>query len=581
MRSSLLKASIAVIAGLALAVGVAACGGGGGGGGSAKKGGTLTVLDSAGGIQSLDPGFWYYQSDLQEVAQTTQRWLYAWAPNDTKPRPDLAQALPKLSNGGKTLTIKINSGLKYSAPLQNRTVKTADIKYAMERCFLPQVQNGYANTYFSDIEGVDAFKSKKAKDVSGIQTPDATTLVIKLTTAVGVLSDGSALGMPCTVPVPKDYAEKYDKAKVSTYGQHQVFTGPYMVENNGKGKVTGWEPGKRLTLVRNPSWDKSTDFRPAHFDKIVETCCTNSTVASRTTLKRRNYLSGDYAALPVAVFKKALSSQKDQVTITPSAGMRYISLNTTVKPLDDVNVRRAISAAVDRSTLRQTRGGPTLGTIATHILPPGIPGFDDAGGTKGFGFDFASSPTSNIPLAQQYLKKAGFKSGRYTGKPLLTIADNESPAKETAEAFQSQMAAIGIKLQLREVPHATLQSKFCNIPTANVAICPTLGWGPDFFSTRSFIDPLFNSKNLIPAGNVNTAEVRDPKLDAQIEKAKQESDPATAAKDWASLDRQVTNQSYFVPWLWDNNVSLASKNVNGVPSRFNSGAADWTFSSLK
>ena len=51
--------------------------------------------------------------------------------------------------------------------------------------------------------------------------------------------------MPCTVPVPKDYAQKYDEGKQSTYGQHQVFTGPYMIENDGKGKVTGYEPSKR------------------------------------------------------------------------------------------------------------------------------------------------------------------------------------------------------------------------------------------------------------------------------------------------------------------------------------------------
>ena len=98
--------------------------------------------------------------------------------------------------------------------------------------------------------------------------------MINLSKPSGDIANGSALGMPCTVPVPKDYAQKYDKGKQSTYGQHQVFTGPYMIENDGKGKITGYEPSKRLILVRNPSWDKSTDFKPAYFDKIVETCCT-------------------------------------------------------------------------------------------------------------------------------------------------------------------------------------------------------------------------------------------------------------------------------------------------------------------
>src|SRR5918912_416628 len=156
MRTSPLKITIAVAACLALAFAVSACGGGGGGG-EAKKGGTLKVLDTAGGVDSLDPGYWYYQSDYQELGNTTQRWLYGWKPDESKPTPDLATGMPKVTDGGKTITVTIKSGIKYSPPLQNRTVKTADVKYAMERCFLPQVGNGYASVYYAEIEGVKAF----------------------------------------------------------------------------------------------------------------------------------------------------------------------------------------------------------------------------------------------------------------------------------------------------------------------------------------------------------------------------------------------------------------------------------------
>jgi peptide/nickel transport system substrate-binding protein len=581
MRISLLKASVAVSAAIVLAVGISACGDDGGAG--AKAGGTLRILDTAGGVDSLDPGYWYYQNDYAQLANTTQRQLYGWKPDETKPTPDLAEGPPDVSADKKTITITIRSGIRYSPPLQNRTVKTADIKYALERCFLPQVGNGYANTYYGDIEGVKAFQDGEVKDISGIQTPDDTTLVIKTAVPVGVVTfaNGGALGMPCTVPVPKDYAEKYDKGKTSTYGQHQVFTGPYMIENDGKGKITGYEPSKRLTLVRNPSWDKDTDFKPAYFDKIVETCCTDATIATRKTLSGRDYLSGDYAAPPVAVLKQALSSRRDQLSIQPSGGNRFIALNTKVKPLDNVNLRRAISAAIDRTVLRQTRGGPTLGTVATHMLPPGIAGFEEAGAEKGPGFDFASKPTADLALAREYLKKAGYENGRYDGPPLLTIADNESPAKETAEAFQEQVRKIGLKLQFREVPHATMLTKFCNVPKSAVAICPNLGWGADFFAAQSFVDPLFNGKNIVPTGNVNWAQVDDSKLNAKIERAKQITDPEANAQAWADLDKEITNQAYFIVWLWDNNVSLRSTNINGVPSKFNSGAWDLAFSSLK
>jgi peptide/nickel transport system substrate-binding protein len=561
-----------------LALMVAGCGDSGG----AKKGGTLTVLDTAGGVDSLDPGFWYYQTDYKELGNTTQRWLYGWKPNETKPTPDLATALPAVSGGGKTITIKLKSGIKYSPPLQNRTVKSADIKYALERCIKPlPVGNGYAGSYYTPIEGADAYKNDKAKEVTGIQAPDDLTLVIETTEPSGILTDGSALGMPCTAPVPKDYAEKYDKGKTSTYGEHAVFTGPYMVENDGKGKVTGYEAGKKLILVRNPSWDKKTDFKPAYADRIEVKGGFDAAVAARKTLSGKGLLSGDYAAPPVAVLKSALASRKDQVKIVPSTGIRYISLNTKVKPLDNVNVRRALSAAIDRTALRQTRGGPTLGIVATHFIPPGVGGHEDAGGDAGPGLDFTSSQTANIPLAQEYLKKAGFKDGRYNGPELLTYADNESPAKETGEAFQAQVEKLGFKLKLRQVPHSDLSPKFCGVPKAAIGICPTLGWGADFFAPQSMIDPLFNGANIVPTGNVNSSQVDDPALNARIGKAKTIADPDASAKAWAGLDREVTDQSYFIAWLWDNNVGLQSKDVNGVPSKFNSGDWDLVFSSLK
>ena len=94
-------------------------------------------------------------------------------------------------------------------------------------------------------------------------------------------------------------------------------------------------------------------------------------------------------------------------------------------------------------------------------------------------------------------------------------------------------------------------------------------------------EPLFNGKNIVPTGNVNTAQVNDPKLNAQIEKAKTITDPAASAKAWAALDKVVTNQSYFLTWIWDNNVGLESKDMNGVPSKFNSGEWDLSFSSFK
>ena len=544
-----------------------------------KRGGALTVLSIA-DVDSLDPGYWYYQYDYQALQQPTQRSLYGWEPAKTTPSPDLAAAMPETSPDGRTITIKLKPNIRYSAPLANRTVTSADVKYALERCFMPQVGNGYAGVYFSQIEGVKAYTAGKAKEITGIQTPDETTLVLRLTAPVGVLSNGQALSLPGSVPVPKDYAQKYDKGKVSTYGRHQVFTGPYMIANDGKGKLTGYTPGKEIELVRNPSWDASSDYRPAYADKITLRGGNDVGVASRRILSGKGLLSGDFAAPPTDVLKSALKTNQDQLNIEPSQGIRYISLNSKVKPFDNVNVRRAVSAVIDRNTLRLTRGGPTLGPTASHFLPPELPGFEAAGGLKGPGFDFVSNPDGDLKLAQEYMKKGGYPSGKYTGKALLMVGDNQPPASKTGEAVQSQLESLGFKLTYRQVSHPTMLSKFCQSPKAKVAICPNLGWGKDFFDSQSMLDPTANGRNIVQSNNVNTALIDDPKINALLDKATSETDQEARAKTYAQVDRMITDGAYYVPWLWDNQVNFTSKDVKGVRSKFNS-AWDLSFSSLK
>jgi len=550
---------------------------------SGKKGGEVTLLEVEGGIDSLDPGYWYYQTDYEDLWQTTQRALYGWPAPAKEPTPDLATGMPVVANAGKRITIKIKSGIKYAPPHQTRIVKSADFKYALERCFLPSVGNGYAQVYYSNIAGVKPFQAGKAKEVTGIKTPDDSTLVINTTQPVGVLTTANALALPCTTPVPKEIAAKYDKQKTSTYGEHQAFTGPYMIagtEKTGAVTKTGYAPGKILVLVRNPSWVKGTDFRQANFNKITFKGGNDETVSARQVLTGQGLMSGDYAAPPTPILKQALSSFKEQLDIAPSQGIRFVALNTTIKPLDNVNVRRAINAVVDRETLRITRGGETLGPIATHLIPPEMPGFEEAGGQQGFGFDFMSNPRGDLNLAKSYMKKAGYKDGLYHGPPLLVISDNKNPASKTGQAFQSQITKLGFKLNFRQVQHADVISKFCGTPKAQVAMCPTLGWGKDFFDSQSSLDPILNGKNIVQVGNANYSQANDPQLNAMMDKAEALTDPTARAKAWAAADRRATEQAFYVPWLWDNQVNFASKNVNGVKNEFNS-SWDLTYSSLK
>ena len=389
-RHGALRLLVAALALAGLAVAVAACGGGGSKSttsgqptGNAKQGGTLTMVSAADVDNALDPGYSYYQYDFI-LDEALHRTLYSYKPTDTtQPSPDLATGPAQVSDGGKTVTVKIKSGVKFSPPV-NREVTTADVKYAMERDFMPRVGNGYSNAYWGDIEGAKQFAAGKADSISGIETPDDQTLVIHLTRPTAAVAIG-AMALPGTAPVPKEYASKFDKGSHSTYGQHLVTTGPYMVQNNSSGKVTGYDPGHRIVMVRNPNWDKSTDFRPAYLDKVVVEEGNDPTVGNRKVLTGQDMVANPVdMPPPSAVLKQASNSYKSQLLGGTFTGrFRYVALNTKVKPFDNINVRKAVIAGIDKSAMQLAFGGPAVGDIPTHFLSPGLAGFDQSGGKQG------------------------------------------------------------------------------------------------------------------------------------------------------------------------------------------------------
>jgi peptide/nickel transport system substrate-binding protein len=544
-----------------------------GGDGGPKRGGKLTVL-SLGDVTTLDPGAMYYAYDYQALAQPTQRALYGFKPRDATPTPDLAASMPQTSGDGRIVTIKIKPNIRYSPPLQEQTVSSDDVKYAIERTFEPAVRNAYAATYFGAIEGVSGFRSGAAQDIAGIETPDDTTLVLRLARPVGVISTAQALALPGTVPVPQDYAQKYDEGDASSYGEHQVFTGPYMIANDGKGKLTGYEPGRRLRLVRNPSWDPKTDHRPALLDELTFSAGNGLESGSRRILSGERLASGDYAAPPVNVLRSALSTRRDQVVTVPSQGTRFIALNTSVKPFNNTNVRRAVAAAIDREALRTTRGGPPLGSIATHFLAQSIPGFAEAGAAAGT-VDTMRKARGDLELARSYMRKAGYAGGRYTGAPLPMVADDVPPGAGTAAAVARQLAKLGFRFEVQSVPRSESFNTYCGVPRTRIAICPNGFWSKDLFDPQGLLQPVFDGERIRSIGNINWAHVDDAELNAGFDIAAAEIDPIKRAELYAEIDRTVTGRAFVVPWLWDNQVAFASSDVQGTVNRF---TASWDMS---
>jgi peptide/nickel transport system substrate-binding protein len=582
----------AALVALMLSLAVAACGSSGSSSDSSSKvgavpaeqsltgktGGALTVLASS-DVDYIDPGAAYYQFTFM-VTGATQRSLFSFGPDDAvDPVPDLATEAADVASDGKTVTVKIKPNVKFSPPV-NRVATSSDVKYAIERAFLPTVANGYAGAYFGDIIGVAEFQDGKAKDISGIATPDATTIVFNLSRGTGGVVAG-ALALPISAPVPKEYAAKFDAKNPSTYGVNQVATGPYMIEADAKGALTGYEPGKKINLVRNPNWDRATDFRKAYLDTInIEEGNDDTTVASRQILKGNAQVNGDFGP-PPPVLKQIVSSTPDQLALTPSGGLRYVSLNTTLAPFDNLNVRKAVLAVFDREAMRATRGGSLLGPIANHFIPPAMGGFDEAGGLNGTGVDFLKYPSGNLALAKEYMKKGGFPSGMYTGgKELLMVGTSGGAAQKASEVAAAQLEKLGFKPKLRLVTQDSMYTKFCNVPKAKVIICPNVGWLKDFSDPQTILDPTFNGKNIVEVNNSNWPQLNDAAVNSAMDKAEVVVGADARNKAWANIDRQITALAPAVPWIWDDTANIRSTDVAGVINKFNSNW-DLSFTSLK
>jgi peptide/nickel transport system substrate-binding protein len=524
-----------------------------------KRGGTLNVI-SAEGWEHLDPGASYFQIDYL-VVYATQRPLYSNLPSG-KPVPDLAAGPAKISKDGKTVTVQIRPNVRWSPPL-NRTITSADVKYAFERDFNPNVQNAYASAYYPIVGASKA----KGGPISGITTPNKTTIVFHLTKDFGATFVQS-LVLPGSAPVPPELARKYDRKSPSTYDSSptkQAFSGPYMIKS--------YNAGRSLTLVRNPNWSAKTDNRPAYADRIVWKAGGDANVAARQTLASSDLLMADTP--PASTLKTAFTQKRSQLAIT-NFGARYATLNTSVPPFDNANLRRAVVAAANRQAYLLARGGAAAGQVASQFLGPEIPGFKQAGGAKGFGFDFLKNPNGDMNVARKYMKLAGYPSGKYTGKAKVTIVgSNADPGPKEMQIVQAGLQSLGFKTTIKAVPQQTMYSKFCGYVKAKVNVCPTAGWLTDFLDPYAYLYVPFSGKAIVPINNSNWAVFDDPKVNAAMDKAAKITDQAARTKAWVAIDRMITAAVPAIPEVFDAQGELKGTKVKGVIAKWN---ADWDLS---
>jgi peptide/nickel transport system substrate-binding protein len=544
-----------------------------------KKGGTLNVAQST-DFEHLDPGQSYYQLDY-EITSATQRGLYSYKPNTfSEATPDIAEGSAQISDANKLITIKIRKGVHFSPPV-NREVTAADVVYAIDRVANPNVANPY---YLGYLEAVEGMKAAKGGPVPGVKAIDKYTLQVKLTQPQAGIVVASMV-LPYSAPVPEEYAKKFDAKKPSEYTSYMVATGPYMLKADSQGKIlgTGYQAGKSATLVRNPNWNASTDFRPAYLDQINISIGGDSNVIGRQVLEGSHMLQTDAPVAPV--LKLAVQQYRSQLQISAGggAGDRYIAVNNSNGPFKNVNLRRALWAATNREALDKLRGGKVSSDVMTHFLWNGISGFEEAGGYSGPQVDYNAHPQGDMAVAEKYMKLAGYPSGKYTGSETLqVVGDNSAPANNVAEAVNQTLKNLGFKTKLNLVEHTVMYSKYCGVVSEKIDVCPNVGWVPDFGDAQAVLDVPFNGSLIVKNGtNSNWGLVNHPQINAAMEAATKVVGVKARGEAWAKIDRELVAEAVAIPYQWAKEPYIESKDVAGVGDYWNSGAWDYSFTSLK
>ncbi len=543
-----------------------------------KRGGTLVILNEQ-DFEHLDPGDSYYDIDY-EVVYATQRPLYSVKPDSAyEAVPDLAEGQPEISSDQKTITVHIKHGIHFSPPV-DREVTSEDVAYAMERGANPNIENPYFHTYFESIEGAP---KADGGPIMGIQTPNKYTIVFHLTEPkAAIVVD--AMRLPLTAPVPKEYAEKFDKNKPSDYANYEVATGPYMLKNNAQGKVLGigYVPGKSATLVRNPNWSSATDYRPAYLNEIQYKIGGTESVIGRQVLESADDVQNE-PPVPSDV-QLAAESHKSQLEISPGAGDHYIAVDNKVGPFSNIDLRKAFWAALDRKAMDKALGGELVTNVMTHFLYPTVPGFEQAGGLagpKGPQFDFDEHPEGDMAVAEKYMKLAGYPTGKYTGTKTVQIVGATGNREPAAEIANQTLKNLGFPTKLTLVETATMYSKYCNVPKEEIEVCPTVGWAADFGDGQAVLDATFNGRLINPTNNENWSQTDVPKINAAMDAAESIVGIAARASAWAKIDDELVEDAAAIPYDYEKEASLEGSQVAGVGDLWNSGLWNLSFTSLK
>jgi ABC-type transport system substrate-binding protein len=435
-----------------------------------RRGGTLH-LASFKDIRGLDPA-----GPSEGLAVQPMHLIFAGLVDfDDRGRvvPDLAERW-EVADGGRTYRFVLHGGIQMHDGVE---LTADDVKRSAERALHRTTPDPNAS-YFEGIAGYTAYVSGTAEHLDG-------------------------LAGPTLRPVCRSGGDRYvDSWQPCGAGPFKLMPG-------------GWRRGTSLRLVRHDGY-----FRPGlPYLEAVEWAFNMQQLTQRFRFE-----AGELDFLHEI-------SQADQARFASDPRWRPYggtdadtslygeSMNTTMPPFDNVEVRRAVAAAIDREHYRLLK--PAYVTPLHQPIPPGIPSYEsDLPGQR---YDYAA--------ALEHMRKAGLAYDPATDRggwpdPIDYVVYDQGFPISTAQLLQQQLAKIGLRIRIRLVSwqtFLTLQRR-----KGGAAMSPG-NWGMDYPDPSSFFEPLFTTRSIGAESSDNTAFYSNPRFDDLVARARHELDETQRA----------------------------------------------------
>ncbi|MGH9107499.1 MAG: ABC transporter substrate-binding protein [Acidimicrobiales bacterium] len=528
-----------------------------------QRGGVLRLVGN-GDVDFFDTADGYYDVTYT-LWRAITRQLYTWptAPKlseQINPVPDLATAMPKVTNGGKTYTVTIRKGAFWNTT-PPRQVTAQDEITGMKRLCNPISPTGapgyfedtivgmkaYCNTFLklklptstsAQVTTIDNFMA--SHNIAGLKATGPLTIQFTLTQPAPDFID--ILSLPFSSPVPKEELA----FPPGQLGMHLVSDGPYTVQS--------YTPKRSIDLVRNPAWNASTDpIRKAYVNEIkITEGVPEATSAVQQVEAGTQDMFWDQVVPPAQL--AGLVATKSPLLVIGPNGNNFITINPYLAmnlqspnnhgALKKLKVRQAIEYAINKAADSALYGGKAVSAPLDQVIPNGsvgyIPGYDPypTPGDKG-----------NPAKAKALLAQAGYKPGQIT---LRLVYRTNSVHPQVAQADQAALDKAGFNVKLVTVnPADAFYTKYLENPTASKAgswDIAEAGWIPDWMGNngRSVIEPLFDGRTYGP-NTTDFGDYNSPVVNKAIDHALAAKSTAQATKYWQDAARQVMKDAAVVP----------------------------------